>query len=125
MNGKERIKMGNRVWLDDIRKMPEGFDIAVKNAYFLIGMITSGCVDYISFDHDLGFYDNEIAEDSKNTGYAVACFIEYIATDEKIPVKRIGWDIHSANPVGRFRIEQAMKSAERIWHEREIGIKNT
>jgi hypothetical protein len=111
--------MGIRIWLDDIRSMPEGFDIHAKNAYYTIGLILSGNMDYISFDHDLGFFDEEI-DDSNNTGYAVAKFIEELAHNENLSMKRIGYDIHSDNPVGRRRIEFAMKSAEKIWNKREI-----
>jgi hypothetical protein len=119
MNGKERIKMEIRMWLDD-RSMPEGFDIHAKSAYYAIGLIISGKVDYISFDHDLGFFSEEEMDDPNNTGYAVAKFIEELAHNENIPIKRIGYDIHSDNPVGRQRIKFAMQSAEKAWDKREI-----
>jgi hypothetical protein len=104
-----------RIWLDDIREMPEGFTHWAKNAYQAIGLIIPGNVNYISFDHDLGNYNNE--KDEKNNGYEVAKFIEFMAYNREI--KPIAWDIHSANPVGRKRIELTMQSANRFWNDEE------
>jgi hypothetical protein len=98
-----------RIWLDDIRPMPKGFDLWVRNAFYLKKLIKEGQVDYISFDHDLG------DEDDYNSGYAVADYIEELSFSNNI--KPIAWDIHSQNPVGRYRIETAMKSAERFWNK--------
>jgi hypothetical protein len=98
---------GLRVWLDDVREMPEGFDMQVYNPYYLIHLLREGGerIDYISFDHDLGCEEAD--------GYTVAVMIEQMAYDGM--VRRIGWDVHSANPVGRKRIEYAMEEAEEIW----------
>jgi hypothetical protein len=94
-----------RVWLDDIREIPEGFDIWAKNADFLLGLLISGNVTYISFDHDLGI---------DKTGYDVAKWIEEMAYSGFITP--IQWDIHSANPVGRKNIQMAMEAAQRFWN---------
>jgi hypothetical protein len=97
--------MKMRMWLDDIRQMPDDYDIWVKTAFWAIEMLqTFPNITHLSFDHDLG---------SKETGYDVAKFIELMAS--KNNNKRITWDIHSSNPVGRKNIEMAMKSAERFW----------
>jgi hypothetical protein len=48
-----------KIWLDDIRNAPPGFDLCVKNAFYLNRMIENGEVDYISFDHDLGDDDGK------------------------------------------------------------------
>lgn len=93
-----------KLWLDDIRPMPQGYDKHVLTAKDAIKELATGKVTHISFDHDLGDF---------KTGYNVACFIETGAHDQTIP--RLTWDIHSANPVGRRNIEQAMISAERWW----------
>jgi hypothetical protein len=95
-----------RVWLDDVREMPKGFDVWAKDTRRIITLIRWGDVDYISFDHDLG---------EKLTGYDVAKFIEQMAYDGFI--NPIQWDVHSANPVGRKNIEMAMESACRFWRE--------
>jgi hypothetical protein len=85
--------------------MPEGYDVWVKSARDCEIIITGGCVEHISFDHDLG---HEIF-----TGYSVACIIESMAYSNKI--HRISWDIHSMNPVGREAITKAMLNADRHW----------
>jgi hypothetical protein len=98
--------MGIRLWLDDVRPMPEGFNVWCKSAYTCMDIIRQGEVEFIDFDHDLG---------EALDGYWVALLIEYLASQHHLmPIK---WNIHSANPAGRKRIEQAMKSAERFWNE--------
>ena len=93
-----------RIWLDDIRPMPEDFDIHVTNGMEAMKHIAGGKVTHISFDHDLGL---------DMSGYAVACCVEAAAYANRIP--RITWAIHSANPVGRDNIKACMEKAERYW----------
>ena len=39
--------------------------------------------------------------------------IEQLASQDQIgPMK---WSVHSANPVGKIRIQAAMKSADKLW----------
>lgn len=95
-----------RLWLDDVRPMPEGFDYHCLTAKDAIYCVEKCAVYSISFDHDLG-------EPENGTGYDVAKAIEAGAANGTIP--RMTWAIHSANPVGRKNIEAAMKSAERFW----------
>ena len=92
-----------RIWLDDVRPMPNGFDFWAKNYYEMMGLLISGNVTHISFDHDLGLGMG---------GYDVAKYIEGLAY---LGMVEITWDVHSANPAGRRNIELAMKSAERFW----------
>jgi len=91
-----------KIYLDDLRPIPEGY-IGCRTADEAITLLNTGKVIEISFDHDLG---------TDSTGYDVACFLEkqVILGTIKLPE----WHIHSANPVGRKRIEMAMKSAERF-----------
>lgn len=98
--------MGFRIWLDDVRPMPEGFNFWYDNPHELLELVKTGDVSHISFDHDLGSLDS---------GYWLAMQIESLAFYKKIAP--ISWDIHSANPVGRKNIEQAMQSASRFWSE--------
>jgi hypothetical protein len=42
------------LWLDDVRPMPEAFDVHVKTAEEAIALLRRGIVVKISFDHDLG-----------------------------------------------------------------------
>ena len=111
-----------RIWLDDVRPMPNGFDFWAKNYYEMMGLLISGNVTHISFDHDLGLYGKETELDPRNTGYEVAKSIElqvfaYYNGEQSFYLPRLTWEIHSANPVGRKNIEQAMKSAERFWEQ--------
>jgi hypothetical protein len=105
-----------RIFLDDIRDPPKfdavtgepiKWDYVCRNAIQAIALIESGGVEFISFDHDLG---------TELTGYDVACHIEASAIARGI--KPPDYAIHSANPVGANRIDQAMKSAWRKWEER-------
>lgn len=50
-----------RVWLDDERPMPLGFDVHVKTADEAIKLLANGQVKVISLDHDLG--------ENEDTGY--------------------------------------------------------
>jgi hypothetical protein len=104
-----------RLWLDDQRPAPPGFDIVVSTAQEAIDAIQKGSVTYCSLDHDL-------AEDG-GTGYDVALFIENAAHDGTLP--RIGWNVHSANPPGAAKMIQALRNADRYWDQQEsIGMKN-
>jgi len=95
-----------KVWLDDLREMPTDFDIHVTTADEAIALLTTGKVTEISLDHDLG-------EVKYGTGYDVACYIEKAAySGQLFPIKVT---IHSANPVGRAQMEQAITNAESYW----------
>jgi phosphopantothenoylcysteine synthetase/decarboxylase len=97
-----------RIWLDDERPMPQGFDKHFRTGEEVMDILTysRSLITHIDFDHDLG---------KGITGYDVAHFIERLA--EKRLVNPISWHVHSSNPVGSKRIEQAMKSAERFWYK--------
>jgi hypothetical protein len=98
-----------RLWLDDIRPMPEDFDVHVRSASVAIEILDHFKVGKISFDHDLG---------GQQTGYDVAKFIEKGAQDGTI--QSLEWHIHSANPPGAKNISAAMKKAEEFWKERGL-----
>ena len=95
-----------RIWLDDVRPMPEEFTHWCKTPQQAIYLLYNGSVEHISFDHDLGL------EEPQN-GTMVARFIEERAYEGEIP--RLTWEIHSANPVGRYNIMAAMKKADLFW----------
>ena len=101
------MRKAMRIWLDDVRPMPSDFDKHVKTEQEAIDILKTGEVTHISFDHDLGEFEN-------GTGYNVAKFIEANAYDGTI--RYLTWTIHSANPVGRQNIEAAMNAAERFWN---------
>lgn len=95
----------NKLYLDDLRDTPEGFNLRAYTAKEAIDMLEKGNISLISFDHDLG-------PEEAGTGYEVAKWIEEKAyTDPNFAVP--DWKIHSANPVGVKNIERAMNSATR------------
>jgi len=97
-----------KVWLDDIRPMPEEYDVWTKSAMVCISIIETGLVDHISLDHDLG---------NMFTGYTVACVIENLAYYNKIP--RLTWLVHTQNPVGRDVITKTLQNADKYWLKKE------
>jgi hypothetical protein len=79
-----------KIWLDDERTMPEGYDLWLKTAHEAKEALRTGKVTRISLDHDLGFWFQD------NTGYEVAKFIEEGAHAGWLPF--IDVSVHSANP---------------------------
>ena len=111
---KERLMsfLSVSLWVDDERPMPEGFGLHAKYAELAIEILKSGLsIHRISLDHDLG--------SSFGTGYDVAKWIEERAYYGEL--SRIAWSVHSANPVGRKKIEAALTKADEYWagHEKE------
>jgi len=102
-----------RLWLDDIRPMPEGFDFHARTASEAIEKLKSGDVTSISFDHDIG-------EEAAGTGYDVAVWIEEQAFSGLI--NRLAWSVHSANLVGARKIEIAMRFADSHWTKLEDNL---
>ena len=95
-----------RLWLDDLRPAPAGWH-HVLTASEAIASLEDGRVVAVSLDHDLG--DDEGA----GNGYQVACWIEQAAAEGRLG--RIDWALHTANPVGRAKMEAALRCAERWW----------
>lgn len=98
-----------RVWLDDVRPMPPGYDVHVKTPQEAIGLIKSGKVTKISLDHDLGM-DNYV---KPNNGYDVACYLEEVAYYGLVAPIKI--HIHTDNPVGREKMKAAVRKAYISW----------
>jgi hypothetical protein len=101
-----------RVWLDDVRPMPAGFDVHVKTAAEAIALLRRGDVRLISLDHDLG-------DAANGTGYDVARWIEERAfawsQGEPDGLPPLEWRFHSQNPVGLGNMTQALRNATRFW----------
>jgi hypothetical protein len=96
-----------KIWLDDKRPMPDGYDMHCVSAYQVITYINKGDVTEVSLDHDLG------NEEIYGTGYMVAKAIEEAAFHGYI--KRLKWRIHSQNSVGVATMRQALENADRYW----------
>jgi hypothetical protein len=102
---KRRWREGIRVWLDDVRPAPEGW-VRAYTACEAIALLEGGDVVEVSLDHDLG------DEATCGTGYDVATWIEeQVALHGFEPPKLA---IHSANVVGRERMQRAIESIERL-----------
>lgn len=102
-----------RIWLDDLRPMPEGYDLHIKTAQECIELLKLGQIDFISFDHDLG-------EEENGTGYDVARWILEQAATDNPNIGDIKWKVHSANPVGVKNITHAMEKANDYWFDHHI-----
>ena len=92
-----------RLWLDDLRPMPEDYDFHAESAIDAMFLMAKFDISFISFDHDLG--DNY-------TGYYLAVWIENMAAKGFRPP---AYRIHSANPVGAKNIDMAMKKAHETY----------
>ncbi|MEI6306632.1 MAG: cyclic-phosphate processing receiver domain-containing protein [Deltaproteobacteria bacterium] len=101
-----------KIWLDDERPMAEGYDRHVRSATEAISLLESKKITAISLDHDLG--------ETGGTGYEVDCFIESGAFWGTLPPIEV--NIHSANPVGRDRMEQAISRAMEYWDKSASSV---
>jgi len=90
-----------KVYLDDIRPIPNGW-IGCRWPDEVIELLNTGLVHELSLDHDLG-------DDIRGTGYDVLIWIEeQVMSNGFVPPSVI--KVHSANPVAKARMEQAIDS---------------
>lgn len=103
-----------KVWLDDARELPVGYDRHAHNYDEAITALKTGDVTFISFDHDLGGqYDNDgLFYAEEKTGYDVAKSMVEMTLDGKIKMPQ--WAVHSMNPAGRARIVGLLESVPSI-----------
>ena len=89
-----------RLYLDDTRPLPEGFDFLIRTAEDAIKYIKQNGVEFISLDNDLGAGYTE--------GYKVADYIEhaYICGD----IEFVDFVPHTNNPGAAARIWQARRN---------------
>ena len=93
-----------KVFLDDERQVPEGW-VGVRWPEEAVALLQAGEVTEISLDHDLG-------DDDHGTGYDVLLWIEEaVVTQGFVPPKM---RVHSANSSARQKMEQAIKTIERL-----------
>ncbi len=89
------------VFIDDIRNPPSDEWVVIRNSQDAIAFLHDNwdAINRISFDHDLG---------GEDTIRPVILYIEEaVFCNGKSPHKYL---IHSANPVGRMWIENAIKN---------------
>ncbi len=96
-----------RLFLDDIRQPPgDGWHLVRSHDEFVRWVMENGVPDEVSFDHDLGD-----TSDPERTGYDSAKWLGRHCVENCLPLPV--WRVHSANPVGRENITQAMRLAAR------------
>ena len=89
-----------RVYLDDERPTPSGWTRAYTSSE-AIALLSTGQVTIISLDHDLG-------PPEAGTGYDVCLWLEEQVVLNRFTPPEVR--IHSANPVGRQRMQAAVKA---------------
>ena len=102
-----------RVYLDDVREAPEGWTRTFTPEQ-TIDLLQTGTVEELSLDHDLGL---DTAE-SERTGYTVLVWLEAEVAHDRWRHALPEFTIHSANPVGRSRMQRAIESIQRL-HEQQ------
>lgn len=105
--------VGVKLWLDDYRMAPEGWE-HVRTAAEAIAALEKGGVDEISLDYHLGDW----RDDLQYAGRAVSAWIARGAFDGTVP--RIKWHIHSDSVEGREIMLRHMEKAEQFWTESEM-----
>ncbi len=83
------------IFLDDLRKCPNGFILA-RNYQECINLLTQNQVSILSLDHDLG-------SEYEPTGYDVC---KYIIEHDLFPKSVY---LHTSNPVGRMNMYQLLE----------------
>lgn len=94
-----------KLYLDDIRDTPEGWERAYTAAE-CITMLETGKVEELSLDHDLG--------DNSADGYSVLTWLENKVMEDAAFVVPTSMKVHSSNPSGAFRMRAAIDSIYRL-----------
>ena len=104
--------MGIKVWLDDVRPAPDGWN-PVRWPQDAIELLARVNVTHISLDHDLG-------DDARGTGYDVLLWIEQatMVGDFVPPVITV----HSANVSARQKMIAAIAKIQRIFRSKLIYV---
>lgn len=96
-----------KLWLDDLRIPPSKDWTWVRNVDQCINLLSHNAIVAVSLDHDLG---------TEKTGYDVLCWMEQMVMNHKYVPPIIY--IHSANPVGRRRMFNALDKIASIIEEK-------
>lgn len=99
-----------KVYLDDVRKTPEGW-FRVVRAEEVLTLLRANLVEEMSLDHDLG----EFAFDNEDNGLGYphdgSWLARQIAEDVSKGLYTLPkWYVHSANPVGAERMRSTLSS---------------
>lgn len=93
-----------KLYLDDERDTPDGW-VRAYTCEGCISLLETELVSELSLDHDLG---------TSTTGYDVVKWLEEQAHNGRWNVVPKSITVHSANPVGRQRMEQAIASIDKM-----------
>ncbi len=97
-----------KIWLDDERPMPAGFDTLVRHGDTAIEFLKAGGVTMISLDYDLGIgYTN---------GAEVAKYIHDAARDGTL--QELVVCCHSGSYDGKKQIMEYLRDARKYWEKR-------
>jgi hypothetical protein len=98
-----------QIWLDDERRAPFGM-VQTNTAEDTIELLKKCKVSVLSLDHDLG--------ENRKTGYSVLTWMEQqVATTKYVPPTHIY--VHSANPVGRKKMDMAINKIRKLEEARK------
>lgn len=104
-----------KIWLDDERPAPDGWEWAKNHADFLALIQYPPEIDAVSFDHDMG--------DGWPSGYDSARSLLKRLIEWDLPLPPFT-EIHSQNPVGAARIRELLEDYERTYHFNHDEIAN-
>lgn len=101
-----------KIWVDDVREKPEGYDcreVSVPDAIHRISMCyNEDSRIEISLDHDAGQFANQGGDYIKILDYLVE--MSYKSSKFKEYVKNeITFHLHTANPVGRENMKRIIQ----------------
>lgn len=95
------------LYVDDIRNPRLKKDWQIARSFYdaKLWLLSNGCPDFISFDHDIASYDDDGFE---LTGYDLAKWIvnRDMDMDGQFIPENFTWNVHSANSVGRDNIDK-------------------
>lgn len=101
-----------KLWIDDYRPMPVGFDRHVRTVAAAKEAIQEGIFALVSFDYHLG------GDDTWDSGLTIARWVASEAYEGRIP--RFQWAIHSDSKQGAAKIRWALEQADKFWTENEM-----
>lgn len=109
---KEIVMKKINLWLDDIRDPVQHGYVGwtwVKTYDAAIALLKTGNVEVASLDHDLSLMATLGYPDKELTGYDVVCWME----ENNVWPSR-GCYVHSANPVGKQRMELVLRKYNKL-----------
>lgn len=94
--------MYQQLFIDDLRQPPSPDWVVVRSyAQALAYFDRHGIPNHISFDHDLGELDGSLLPTGMDI---VKALVEGVLDGRYVLPRDFGYEVHSANPVGRANI---------------------